>query len=175
MNASTPLPRDPECLFALLQGRSAQHDDFALLRAQGSMTRAIAARFGSVEVIRTEEGWRAPRVGEAQRLRRPCRGGYWCREIVLLAGGRIRLVGRTVVPADARRLQRALRRLGDRPLMDLLFLGGQLRPGVRRVQRCFGRDQDGNLSRVTVFTVHGEPMLLQETLVDRAAAGKVEG
>lgn len=168
MNASDPLPTTPESLFTLLHGRQADADDVALLRAGGSMTQALAARFGTVSVIRTAEGRQPPGVGEALLLGKPCRGGCWCREIVLLAAGRIQLVGRTVVPADARRLQRALQRLGDRPLMDLLFLGKQLRPGVHRVRRCFGRDRDGNLSRVTVFTIHGEPLLLRETLADSA-------
>lgn len=174
MNANDPLPSVPESLFALLHGRAANDDDVALLRAEGSMTQALARRFGSVRVVRTAEGRQRPRAGEAQLLGKPSRGGYWCREIVLLAAGRVRLVGRTVVPADARQLQRALQRLGDRPLMDLLFLGKQLRPGVQRVQRCFGSDRDGNLSRVTLFTVHGEALLLRETLADGAAACKVE-
>lgn len=168
MNASDPLPRTPESLFALLHGRQANAEDVALLRADGSMTQALAARFGPVSVLRTAEGRQPSRVGEARLLGKPCRGGCWCREIALLAAGRIRLIGRTVVPADARRLQRALQRLGDRPLMDLLFLGKQLRPGVQRVRRCFGSDRDGNLSRVTVFTIHSEPLLLRETLADSA-------
>jgi len=168
MNASDPLPSIPDSLFALMHGRQAHDDDLALLRAEGSMTQALAARFGCVRVLRTAEGRQRPHADEARLLSKPYRGGYWCREIVLLAAGRIRLIARTVVPPDARQLQRALKRLGDRPLMDLLFLGRKLRPGVQRVLRCFGSDRDGNLSRVTVFTIHGEPLLLRETLADKA-------
>lgn len=170
MNTSASLPSTPASLIALRHGRDARDEAIALLRADRSMTQALAARFGNVQVMRISEGRGAPSVGEARLLGKPCRGGYWRREIVLLAAGRVRLFGRTVVPADARRLQRALKRLGDRPLMDLLFLRNRLRPGVKRVQRCFGSDRDGNLSRVTVFTIHGEPLLLRETLVDQDEA-----
>lgn len=166
MTASTPLPTTPETLFALLHGQRGREDDMTLLRSDGSMTQALAARFGTVAVLRTAEGWQLPGAGEARLLGRPCRGGFWCREIALLAAGRIRLRARTVVPADARRLQCALQRLGDRPLMDLLFLGRRLRPGVTRVQRCFGDSRDGHLTRVTLFTIRGEPLLLRETLAD---------
>jgi chorismate-pyruvate lyase len=171
MNASSPMPTTPERQFVLQQGRRARQEDIALIRAEGSMTQALAARFGSVRVIRTAERWQRPRASEALLLGKPCRGGYWCREIVLLAAGRIQLFGRTVIPADARPLQRTLQRLGDRPLMDVLFLGQRLRPGVKRVRRCFGSDPDGNLSRVTLFTVHGEPLLLRESLAQAAEPG----
>lgn len=165
MNASVPLPSTPEALFTLIHGRRAQEADFALLRRDGSMTQALAARFGAVRVLRTAEGRQCPQPGEARLLGKPCRGGYWFREIALLAAGQVRLLGRSVVPPDARQLQRALQQLGDRPLMDLLFLGKRFRPGVSRLQRCFGSHRNGNLSRVTVFTIHGEPLLLRETLV----------
>ncbi|MCC5886704.1 MAG: chorismate lyase [Gammaproteobacteria bacterium] len=173
MNASTPLPTTPESLFALLHGQRGREEDVALLCADGSMTQALAARFGTVRVLRTAEGWQLLGAGEARLLARPCRGGSWCREILLLAAGRVRLRARTVIPADAQCLQRAVRRLGDRPLMDLLFLGRRLRPGVARTQRCFGRDRDGNLARVTLFTVAGEPLLLRETLADERAPANV--
>lgn len=170
MKSNPPLPSTPEALFALLHGQPGREEDVALLRADGSMTQALAARFGTVRVLRTREGRQLPDPGEARLLGRPRRGGYWCREIQLLAAGRIRLRARTVVPADALTLQRALQRLGDRPLMDLLFLGSRLRPGVERQHRCFGSDGDGNLSRVTVFTIRGKPLLLRESLTDEAEA-----
>ncbi len=168
MNTSPSLPSTPGTLFALLRAQRADDEDIALLRTDGSMTQALAARFGTVRVVRTGEGWQQPQAGEALLLGRPHRGGYWCREIQLRAAGRVRLLARTVVPADAQQLQRALKRLGDRPLMDLLFLGRRLRPGAAKVLRRFGSDRDGNLCRATVFTIHGEPLLLRETLADLA-------
>lgn len=171
MRPSTVLPTTPEALFAQLHGRNAPAEDVALLCAEGSMTQALAARFGQIQVRRTGEGWQCPGPDEARLLDRPCRGGAWYREIQLLAAGQVRLCARTVVPRDAWRLQGALKRLGDRPLMDLLFVGNRLRPGVVRARRRFGRDPQGRLTRVTLFTIHGEPLLLRETLAGAAAFG----
>ncbi len=160
----TPLPTTPYALFALLHGQCAGDDDLQLLRSEGSMTRALARRFGPVRVERSSEGLVVPRPGEARLLDRRQRGGFWCREIKLFAGGRVRLEGRTLAPPDAVRLQRDLRRLGDRPLMDLLFRNDRLRPDVQRELRLFGSDRRGSLLRGTLFRIRNEPLLLLESL-----------
>ncbi|TVS18886.1 MAG: chorismate lyase [Gammaproteobacteria bacterium] len=159
-----PLPTTPAALFARLHGQGGGDDDLRLLRCEGSMTRALARRFGPVRVERSSEGLVVPRPDEARLLDRRQRGGFWCREIKLLAGGRVRLEGRTLAPPDAVRLQRDLRRLGDRPLMDLLFRHDRLRPDVQRELRRFGRDRRGSLVRVTLFRIRREPLLLLESL-----------
>ncbi len=154
----------PEPLCTLLCGGDAAAEDIELLKREGSMTRALAERFGPVRVERLREGLIVPHPGEARMLESNLRGGFWCREIRLFAGGAERLEARTLVPPDAVQLRAALRRLGDRPLMDLLFLGDRLRPGVIRDLRCFGRTCKGHLLRLSRFRIHREPLLLLESL-----------
>lgn len=164
MSFKAQLPNLPPSLFRLRHRQRADQAALDLLTGDGSMTRALSARFGKVRVQRSAEGWQPPRPGEARLLGCPDRGGCWVREIRLEAAGAVRLKARTLVPARARSLQRALRRLGDRPLMDLLFRGNRLRPGVQRRLRRFGSDGQGGLARLTLFSVQGEPLLLIETL-----------
>lgn len=164
MTPPATLPTVPGPLCTLLCGDRVAPMDIDLLRNEGSMTRALAARFGAVRVERCREGLIVPRPGEARLLERRLRGGFWCREIQLFAGDALRLEGRTLVPPDAVRLRAELRRLGDRPLMDLLFLGDGLRPGVTRDLRRFGRDRRGHLLRLSRFRIRREPLLLLESL-----------
>jgi len=150
---------------ARLRSAGAHRDALALLASDASMTRGMAERFGPVTVSLLTEGIGLATPDEARILGSPARGGCWRREILLLAGGRPRLHGRTVVPTDARRLRRALSRLGTEPLMNLLFLDGRLRRGVSRRQRRFGRLRNNRFYRATLYHIGGERLLLTETLL----------
>lgn len=137
-----------------------------LLTATGSMTRLLAELWsGPVQVQPLAETTGLPTALEAACLQQPERGGWWCREILLHAGGRPRLFARTVIPPTSTQLQSAVRQLRATPLMTLLFQGNRLRPDVHRRRRWFGHDSTGHWWRQTHYQVRGAPLLLLEMLL----------
>lgn len=142
-----------------------------LLTATGSMTRLLAGLWGlPVRVELQRETMTRPTAFEARCAGARGRGGWWCREIVLRAGGQPRLFARTMLPPESRHLQAAVRQLASTPLMTLLFDGDRLRSGVVRQQRWFGRDPAGHWWRQTCYRAGGEPLLLFEALLTGAHA-----
>ena len=100
------------------------------LAERGSLTARLAAACpGRLRVAVLAEGWALPAAEEARRLglRRGARA--WVRHVHLLCGRTPWLFARTVVPAATLRGAGAgLRRLGERPLGELLHRS----PGVGR-------------------------------------------
>lgn len=137
---------------------------WALLTTEGSMTQQLAHRFGSVEVERLHESIGFADPFEIRLLPESGRGGWWRREIRLHAGGQPRLWARTAVPPQAQRLQQAVRQLGNRPLMTLLFRGNRLRAGVTRGPRYYGHDPAHGWWRLCLYCCEGEPVVLRECM-----------
>lgn len=100
------------------------------------------------------------------------------REITLNAGGRTLLVARTVFSARRLRLNRKLRRLGSRPLGELLFLKGEAKWSKREFGKVSSRHPVFDLIKLaipkqsangwvrrTVFIFNSCPILVTEVFL----------
>jgi chorismate--pyruvate lyase len=133
----TPMTADPRPLAACWRNTEhrigANHppaEVLAWLRHTGSLTRLLRQQFGaSMTLLLDGERWIGTSAGEAQLLQISPRLRCLERRIVLALPDRPLVMGRTVIPITSLRGPwRRLKRLGTRPLGDLLFS----HPNVRR-------------------------------------------
>ncbi|WP_171909897.1 chorismate--pyruvate lyase family protein [Aquisalimonas asiatica] len=103
----------------------------------GSLTAALRQRCGSTFNVRVlGQGWRRPALDEAWRLQLGRRRLAWIREVALCCGDTPLIAARTVIPAASLAGGNdGLRRLGSRPLGELLFQGGGTRRDPLEVAR----------------------------------------
>lgn len=108
----------------------------------GSLTAALRARCGNAFNVRVlGQGWRRPGLDEAWRLQLDRRRVAWIREVALCCGDTPLIAARTVIPAASLAGGNdGLRRLGSRPLGELLFQGGGTRRDPLEVARLRGED-----------------------------------
>ena len=146
----------------------------------GSLTARMRRRCGpdfAVQVF--SEGWRRPALDEAVRLDLDRRRVAWVREVALCCGSRPLIMARSVIPADSLRgSNRALRRLGTRPLGELLFAGaGTARDPLetarlerrhwlaRRLVPDAVSSSETLWARRTVHWLQGRPLLVAEVFL----------
>lgn len=97
----------------------------------GSLTAALRLRLaGALECALLGQGWRPPTADEAARLGLATRRAVFWRRVRFSYAGRALLIGHTLVPPATLARTPALRRLGDRPVGELLFSD----PAARRRQ-----------------------------------------
>lgn len=143
----------------------------------GSLTAALRARCGDGFNVRVlAQGWRRPALDEAMRLQLDRRQRAWVREVALCCGDTPLIAARTVIPAASLRGGNdGLRRIGSRPLGELLFRGGgtrrdplevaRLRPDdwLADRMRCLGLSSARNCwARRVVHYLNGRPLLVAE-------------
>lgn len=175
--------RDRHCQWTVrpfvIGGRSSP-PPMAWLRARRSLTVRLRRSCGdafSVHVL--AEGWHRPMPDEARRLRIRVGRLAWIREVLLKCGDCPVMYARTVVPEDSLRgRNREIRRLGDRPLGEVLFAGRGTRRSTPEVAHV-GRDHwllyrvrsaasegvalpERLWSRRVVHRLRGKPLLLSE-------------
>lgn len=143
------------------------------LAHDGSLTEKLARHFATEITVQPDfEGSAAFHRDETPLLPGPAARGH-VREIALLAGGMPVVAARTVVPVDSRRLTARVRRLGTRPLAELLFAAGAPRCRVRQIARLrpdmpahalAGRlsTEGPRWARRSLFEIAGECLLVTE-------------
>ena len=146
----------------------------AWLLGEDSLTRSLRARCaGEFRVSILHEGWGSPSASERQVLGMAPRSRAWVREVYLWCGAERWVYARTVLPGTTLtgRL-RYLRRLGTRPLGEVIFADLSMRRGpvqVTRVASAAGvpeqpsRAADATVwGRRSVFWLHRKPLLVCE-------------
>jgi chorismate--pyruvate lyase len=97
----------------------------------GSLTAALRRTLGEALECRLQaQGWRRATADEAARLGLGAGSALFWRRVRFSHAGRTLLIGHTFAPPAALAAWPALRRLGDRPVGELLFAD----PAVRRAR-----------------------------------------
>ncbi|KAB7624427.1 chorismate--pyruvate lyase family protein [Alkalilimnicola sp. S0819] len=148
----------------------------------GSLTARLAARCGGpldVTVLRAR--WGRALLDEAQQLGQPYGGLDWVREVTLGCRGVPWIYARSIIPRTSLRgRQRALLRLGARPLGSVLFGPADIRRGAVQIARLGPGDQlyeqarphaggaaERLWARRSVLRVAGRPLLVAEVFLPR--------
>lgn len=145
------------------------------LYLETSLTAKIrAACAGSVGVEVLGEDWKVPALDEVQLLAGGLQQRAWVREVALHCDGRAWVQARTVIPcASLTGSLRQLRRLGGRPLGEVVF-------SARRLERrCLqvGRVEDPGTGRMlwgrrSLLAVDGKPLLIAEMFLPALDYGR---
>jgi len=164
------------------------------LLAPDSLSRRLAALGQRFEVQTLHQGCGRLQRGEAADLAPQARMRCWVREVLLRVDGEPLVWARSVTPRRTMNGPwRALRRLGSRPLADLLFSDRRVRrtplrreplvphgPLARRLARQW-RTATGEAppagmvwARSSVFHKHGAPLRVMEALSPALAAAAVD-
>lgn len=143
------------------------------LQVEGSFTRALQLKCASsfhVEVQR--EGFAAPTLEEARRLRIPLRQKAWIREVRLCGDGKPWVLARTVIPLACLTGEgRRLLHLGSKPLGAYLFSSrgwqrGPLETGLcNHWRRCSSKTGMPEIARRSLFRNKKSALLVGEYLL----------
>jgi chorismate--pyruvate lyase len=143
----------------------------------GSLTRRLrGACSGRFRVGVLGEYWARPLRSEAQRLGVEPGRYVWTREVQLFCDAQPWVFARTVIPAATLRGRgQRLKRLGDRPLGEILFTDpgarrgavqiARITPGQRLHRRAFGALAEAPAAiwgRRSLFRIDGRPLLVCE-------------
>ncbi len=137
----------------------------AWVLSRGSLTRLLKqASSGHFRVEVLHQGWGRPTRSEAATLALPPHQRALIREVILHGQGEPWVCARSVIPATTLTgRQRQLKRLGERPLGELLFRDPSLKRSpiqiVRLQQQAGGTPVWG---RRSLFYVGGKPLLVSE-------------
>jgi len=141
------------------------------------------------EVVVLRQQWQRPAIEEAKRLGVPRTRWAWVREVALLGDGQPRIVARSVVPMGGPAgAASALRRLGNRPLGDRLFLPGRsardsleiaaLQPD-NWLTACLSRHlpmvNQARWARRAVHRLAGQPLLVTEVFLPSLLSADSQG
>ena len=134
----------------------------AWLVAPGSLTKQLRrVCVGTLRVDVLAEGWMRVECVEARALGVRCGVWVWRREVVLRCEGQS-YVHAVSFTERAGALRLGLRRLGRRPLGEVLFARGARCAGRGVVRPFVQRAPDVPWRRWSVFIVHGYRVLLYE-------------
>lgn len=139
------------------------------LGEHGSLTAALRGICASaVECRLLAQGWRAAGASESARLGLAPGAPVFWRRVRFTRAGRPLLVGNTVVPPRTLARWPALRRLGDRPVGEVVFAA----PGARRQQVELAVAPAARpaalVSRRSVIAVSGCALLVEEHFLPAA-------
>jgi chorismate--pyruvate lyase len=151
----TPSTRLPRCWRAWLldKGSLTQH-----------LIRASRGDF-SVEVL--FQGWSTATLSETQALNLPPRQMVLVREVRLMGRGEPWVYARSIIPQHTLTgPQRALRRLGNRPLGELLFKSPNMRRGaIETTLLTVNTAKKKAWARRSLFYLNGKPLLVSEVFL----------
>lgn len=142
------------------------------------VTQACSGRF-SVRVLR--QGWGAPMLNEARRLKMRRNGYALIREVHLLCNDQPWIFARTIIPpATLRGKQRRLAHLGQKPLGALLFADKSMqrmemeiaciKPGQRLYELANSHQTHQGKpiwGRRSVFFLNHHPLLVSEIFLEQ--------
>ncbi|GAB4351221.1 MAG: hypothetical protein Kow0073_06240 [Immundisolibacter sp.] len=139
------------------------------LAGRGSLTAALRGACASaVDCTLLAQGWRAASAHESVRLRLAPGAPVFWRRVRFMRAGRPLLVGNTVVPPRTLARWPALRRLGDRPVGELVFAV----PGTCRQQVELAvapaAQAPALASRRSVIALQGGTLLVEEHFLPAA-------